>query len=88
MVLVADAAGGVARDVLARQRPLVLTGQIYALSAAVGATALAGLTELHAPYEAARWTGVAVTLILRLLAIRYYWSLPSIPSSVPPSGDA
>jgi uncharacterized membrane protein YeiH len=80
--------GGVARDVLARQRPLVLTGQIYALSAAAGATALAGLTELHAPYEAARWTSVAVILVLRLLAIRFSWSLPPIPSSAPPSGDA
>src|SRR6202012_2947130 len=48
--------GGVARDVLARQRPLVLAGQIYALSAAAGATILVALTEVHAAAEAARWT--------------------------------
>jgi len=71
--------GGVARDVLARQRPLVLAGQIYALSAAAGAAILVALTEVHAAAEAARWTAVAVTLVLRLLAIRYSWSLPSIP---------
>src|ERR1700744_5388688 len=77
--------GGVARDVLARQRPLVLAGQIYALSAAAGATILVALTEVHAAAEAARWTAVAVTLVLRLLAIRSSWSLPSIPE--PPLPD-
>jgi uncharacterized membrane protein YeiH len=75
--------GGVARDVLARQRPLVLAGQIYALSAAAGATALVALTEAHAPYELARWAGVVLTLVLRLLAIRYSWSLPRIPAATP-----
>jgi uncharacterized membrane protein YeiH len=36
--MVSGTGGGVARDVLARQRPLILVGQIYALSAAAGAT--------------------------------------------------
>jgi uncharacterized membrane protein YeiH len=41
--------GGVARDVLARQRPLILVGQIYALSAAAGAGVLVVLTDTHTP---------------------------------------
>jgi hypothetical protein len=49
--------GGVARDVLARQRPLVLAGQIYALSAVAGGAVLVLLTDSAAPYEAARWAG-------------------------------
>jgi uncharacterized membrane protein YeiH len=73
--------GGIARDVLARQRPLVLAGQIYALSAVAGGTVLVLLTDSAAPYEAARWAGVAVTLVLRLLAIRYSWALPPIPGT-------
>jgi uncharacterized membrane protein YeiH len=73
--------GGVARDVLARQRPLVLAGQIYALSAVAGAAVLVLLTDSGAPYEAARWAGVAVALVLRLLAIRYSWALPPIPGT-------
>jgi uncharacterized membrane protein YeiH len=72
--------GGVARDVLARQRPLILVGQIYALSAAAGSAVLVVLTEIRTPAEAARWIAVAVTLVLRLLAVRYSWSLPVIPS--------
>jgi uncharacterized membrane protein YeiH len=79
--VITGAGGGVARDVLARQRPLVLAGQIYALSAAAGATILVALTEAQAPAEVARWTAVAAILILRLLAIRFSWSLPRIPRS-------
>jgi uncharacterized membrane protein YeiH len=77
--MITGTGGGVARDVLARQRPLVLAGEIYALSAAAGAVVLVALTETAAPSEAARWAAVAVTLVLRLLAIRYSWALPLIP---------
>ena len=79
MGVVTGTGGGVARDVLARQRPLILVGQIYALTAAAGATALVILTDAHAPAEVARWAAIAVALVLRLLAIRYSWSLPRIP---------
>ena len=78
MGVVTGTGGGVARDVLARQRPLILVGQIYALTAAAGATALVILTDAHAPAEVARWAAIAVALVLRLLAIRYSWSLPRI----------
>jgi uncharacterized membrane protein YeiH len=77
--VVTGTGGGVARDVLARQRPLILVGQIYALSAAAGATVLVILTDAHAPAEVARWAAIAIALVLRLLAIRYSWSLPRIP---------
>ena len=78
--VVTGTGGGVARDILARQRPLILVGQIYAITAAVGATVLVVLTDAHAPSEVARWTAIAVTLVLRLLAIRYSWSLPRLPT--------
>lgn len=78
--VVSGTGGGVARDVLARQRPLILVGQIYALSAAAGATVLVVLTDARAPVAAARWIAIAVALALRLLAIRYSWSLPRVPS--------
>ena len=80
--VVSGTAGGVFRDVLAGQRPLILVGQIYALTAAAGSTTVVVLTDARAPAEAARWIAVAVTLILRLLAIRYSWSMPR-PASKP-----
>ena len=82
MGVVTGTGGGVARDVLARQRPLILVGQIYALSAAAGATVLVILTDAHTPAEVARWAAIAIVLVLRLLAIRYSWSLPRIPTHV------
>ena len=78
--VVTGTGGGVARDILARQRPLVLVGQIYALTAVAGSIVLVVLTDAHAPAEVARWTAIAVALVLRLLAIRYSWSLPRPPS--------
>jgi uncharacterized membrane protein YeiH len=78
--VVTGTGGGVARDILARQRPLVLVGQIYALTAIAGSILLVILTDAHAPAEVARWTAIAVVLVLRLLAIRYSWSLPRLPS--------
>jgi uncharacterized membrane protein YeiH len=60
---------------------VVLAGQSYALSAVAGGAVLVLLTDSSAPYELARWTGVAITLVLRLLAIRYSWALPPIPGT-------
>jgi uncharacterized membrane protein YeiH len=77
--VVTGAAGGVMRDVLARQRPLILVGQIYALTAALGAILLVVLTDTHVQPTAARWLGVTAVFVLRLLAIRYSWSLPHLP---------
>jgi uncharacterized membrane protein YeiH len=86
--VVSGTGGGVVRDVLARQQPLILIGQIYALTAVAGATVLVVLTDAHAPPEAARWIAIAVVFVLRLLAIRYSWSLPRFPSKPShPSGQ-
>jgi len=80
--VVTGTGGGVARDVLARQRPLILIGQIYALTAAAGAATLVLLTFADVPLAVARWIAIAVALGLRLLAIRFSWSLPRIPGRV------
>lgn len=69
-------AGGVLRDVLARQRPLLLVGEIYALAAAAGAVLLVLLRAGGADVALARWASIAVILLLRLSALRHRWSLP------------
>ncbi|MGE0818816.1 MAG: trimeric intracellular cation channel family protein [Candidatus Nanopelagicales bacterium] len=74
--VVTGAGGGVVRDVLARQRPLILVGQIYALAALLGAAVVVGLDAAGAGEVVTRWTGVAVVLVVRLLAIRQQWTLP------------
>ncbi len=79
--VVTGTGGGVLRDVLARQRPLLLMGEIYALASAAGATLLVVLVGLGASGELSGWAAIALTLALRLLAIRYHWSLPRFAGS-------
>ena len=81
--VVTGAAGGVMRDVLARQTPLILVGQIYALSAALGAILLVILHDTHAPTQLTRWLAVAAVFVIRVLAIHFSWSLPHLPAASP-----
>lgn len=75
--VVTGAGGGVIRDVLARQRPLILVGQIYALAALLGAAVVVALDAVGVGEIVTRWIAVAVVLVVRLLAIRNQWTLPS-----------
>lgn len=79
--VVAGTGGGVLRDVLARERPLILVGQVYALAALAGAAAVVGLEWAGAPDLATRWVPFALILGLRLAAVRWSWSLPRFPSA-------
>ena len=66
--------GGVLRDVLVREEPLVLKpGQFYAVAALLGCGLFVGLiaSELPAPYSAL--IAVAVTFAFRMLAIVFKW---------------
>lgn len=74
--VVTGAGGGVVRDVLARERPLILVGQIYALAALLGATVVVLLDGAGVAEVVTRWAAVAVVLVVRLAAIRWQWTLP------------
>jgi uncharacterized membrane protein YeiH len=69
------AGGGLLRDVLAREEPLIFKpGQFYALAALAGAVSFVGLA-VFAGIDAS-WSAViaiAFTFLLRLLAIRFEW---------------
>lgn len=79
--VVTGAGGGVLRDVLAKRRPLVLVGQIYALAAVAGAAAVVVLHAVDLTSWIVRWVGIAIILVLRLAAIRWEWSLPNFGRS-------
>lgn len=74
--VVTGVGGGVIRDVLAGQRPLVLVGQVYALTAIAGSVLFVGLDAADLDRDLARWSAVTVTFVLRVLAIRFDWTLP------------
>ena len=80
--LVNAVGGGVLRDILCNDVPLVfLKGELYATAAWVGALALIGLQEMGLPSVTASWLAMAIVLILRLLAMRFQITLPAFSQS-------
>lgn len=74
--VVTGTGGGVLRDLLVGQRPMVLVGQVYALAAVAGGASLLLIVEAGGDVGVARWVAVVVVLAIRLLALRRGWSLP------------
>jgi len=69
--------GGVIRDVLLREVPLVLSdGQFYAVAALAGALLVAVAWELEVYGLVAAAAGVALVVVLRLLTLGLRWRLP------------
>lgn len=68
--------GGVIRDLLAGEVPLILRHDLYATVAVVGAGLFELLIALGAPTPVAVWVGMLTALGLRLGAIKWHWGLP------------
>ena len=67
--------GGVIRDVLAGDMPYILVKHIYACASFIGALCCVLLRHV-VPLYAAMLIGMALVLIIRLLAAHYRWNLP------------
>jgi len=68
--------GGIIRDVLGGESPVVLSREIYVTAALVGAGLLVGTLALGLAREEALMTGFAGALLTRGAALRWGWSLP------------
>ena len=81
MGVITGVVGGVLRDILCNDVPLVfLKGELYATAAWSGALALVGLQEIGISAIVSAWIGMAIVLLLRLLAMRYHLTLPALNS--------
>lgn len=80
--------GGMARDVLLADVPVVLRADLYALAALVGASIVVGGHLLGLPVVATAVAGGLACFALRLLALRRGWRLPVAGGAPPPDGDA
>ncbi|MGK2905619.1 MAG: trimeric intracellular cation channel family protein [Desulfuromonadales bacterium] len=76
MGLMTGTAGGVIRDVLANQVPLILRREIYASACIAGGTLLVTLEHLGTARPVAALIAAGTVIVVRLLAIRYNWGLP------------
>jgi uncharacterized membrane protein YeiH len=73
--------GGLLRDVLVNEVPLVLiTGELYATAAWLGAIALIVMQELGMGHVGSSFLAMGVVIIIRLAAIRWRITLPSLES--------
>ncbi|WP_341646780.1 trimeric intracellular cation channel family protein [Thauera sp. SDU_THAU2] len=74
--------GGIVRDVLCNEVPLVFSGELYATASWVGALLLLGLAAQGVGPGWAALAGGLTTLLLRLCAIRFRWRLPMFRARV------
>jgi len=75
--------GGVLRDLLVNEIPVVLRADLYALAALAGAAVVVGGHLAHWPPTATTIAGAILCFGIRLIAIRRGWSLP--PARLPVS---
>lgn len=71
-------AGGVLRDVLCAEIPLVLRHDIYATAAIAGASSYLALQSMGMSHHWAFCIGLFVVVVLRLFAILRGWRLPML----------
>jgi uncharacterized membrane protein YeiH len=71
--------GGMLRDVLARDTPFVLRGDLYAVAALAGGVVVAIGHAMHGPQTLFTLLGAAVCVFLRLMAIYRGWRAPLSP---------
>lgn len=72
--------GGIIRDILAGDRPMVLWSRdFYVTAAATGATVTAVLTHIGMPVTVVMLSGIAAGFGLRAGSILLGWSFPNLP---------
>src|SRR6185369_17429141 len=69
-------AGGMIRDVLSNRVPMVLQKEVYASTCLAGGILFCLLHETRLPHTWTLLASALTVIVLRLLAIRYNWSLP------------
>lgn len=81
MGMITGIGGGIIRDILCNDIPVVFRRQLYATPALLGAIAyVLGIRYMNA--EAAIWLGVSVIVLIRCLGLYRGWHLPMLRTDV------
>ena len=75
--MVTGIGGGMTRDVLLSEIPTVLRSDLYAVAALAGASIVVLGDLVHLSYAVSALAGAAVCFLLRFMAIRHGWHLPT-----------
>ncbi|MDQ3110355.1 MAG: trimeric intracellular cation channel family protein [Bacteroidota bacterium] len=73
--------GGVIRDTLLNEIPLIFRKEIYATACLAGAALYVLLDYFKMSIHFSAFCGIATVIIIRLLAVRFSWSLPRMGGS-------
>lgn len=76
MGMLTGAAGGVLRDVLTRDVPLIFRRDIYALACFAGGVVLTNMMLLGVPLYISHLLCALTVIVIRVLAVRFHWQLP------------
>ena len=78
MGCITGAAGGVIRDVLLNNEPVIFRKEIYAMACVAGGLSYWLLANIGSPMELTVIVSFLVTCIIRFLAVKYHISLPKL----------
>ena len=76
MGCITGSAGGVIRDVLLNNEPVIFHKEIYAMACVLGGIVYWGLEAIGLSAEVSAIVSFIVTCLIRFLAVRYHLSLP------------
>lgn len=68
--------GGVLRDILSSQKPLIFLGEIYAMAAVTGGFLFVGILHVTGSELSAQITGIVAIVLIRYLAVTFKLGLP------------
>ena len=76
MGTITGAFGGIIRDILINEEPLIFRKDIYALACVVGGIFYWGCYTLQLPDEITQSIAAASVILTRFAAVKYHWGLP------------
>ena len=76
MGAVTGAGGGIIRDVLMNDVPLIFRSEIYALACVAGGLTYVACLELGLSVEISAMLSSFIVILIRCLAVRFHWQLP------------
>tara|TARA_B100000780_G_C21023661_1_gene410326 strand:- start:409 stop:642 length:234 start_codon:yes stop_codon:yes gene_type:complete len=76
--MISGTMGGVIRDVLCQETPLIFREEIYASAALIGALAYLGLTHTSLPNDINTIITIVLVLTIRVVAVKYHVGLPKV----------
>ena len=78
MGCITGAAGGVIRDILLNNEPVIFQKEIYATACVLGGVSYWAIVTLGFPIEIATMCSFLFTCVIRLVAVRYHIALPKL----------